>query len=71
MHREVTGVQIRDNLFSRTNMQHTRTVLKGMGGKQMRFRFIDVADFWYTAWVNVGKLIWVNWTFSDLAKTEQ
>ena len=44
------------------------TALKGMVEKQMRASCIDVANFWYTAWVNAGKPDLNDLDPSDLTK---
>lgn len=43
------------SVFSDEYATALNTALKGMVEKQMRASAIDVADFWFTAWVNAGK----------------
>ena len=43
------------SVFTDEYATQLHTALKGMVEKQMRASVIDVANFWYTAWVNAGK----------------
>jgi|ERR1019366_6929106 hypothetical protein len=42
-------------VFSDEYAKEFHIALKGMVEKQMRASIVNVADFWYTAWVNAGK----------------
>ena len=42
-------------IFSDDYATQFHSALKGMVEKQMRASVADVANFWYTAWVNAGK----------------
>lgn len=52
---EVIKNKFRSSVFSDEYATALHTALNGMVEKQMRLSALDVANFWYTAWVNAGK----------------
>jgi hypothetical protein len=56
------------SVFTDEYATQLHTALKGMVEKQMNASCMDVANFWYTAWVNAGKPDLIGLDPSDLTK---